>query len=172
MTRGLHERLEEGERPLWMRLPRGRLYRGGLRAVQICGHLLLTAVSVLFASVVYVPVPAKIVLGVILVAATNAPLVVWAVRRWPTVAGGGQSIYFVTDRRVGLLRPGGELCQVPICPELELDVRGGVMRFSVGDGTPVSFAGLGRNESGVVQLLVEQLREQCRSSEEGPAAAD
>lgn len=164
MNKGLSEHLEEGEKLLWMRMPSGGRWKKGLLAVQCAGHLLLTAVSVLFALSFPAPWFLQVTLGVVLVLSTNAPLAVWSVYRLPKVGGSGDAILFVTDRRVGMLRRTGELRQAPICPGLETAVRAGVIEFRLGERTPVSFAGMSREEillvTSVVDGMVQKAREQ------------
>jgi hypothetical protein len=154
---GLSERLQEGEKLLWMRMPSGGRWKKGLIGVQVTGHVLLSVVSVLFAMSFPGHWALQILLGVVLFVSTNAPLVVWSVYRLPKVGGSGDAILFVTDMRVGKLRRSGELRQAPICPGLQTAVRAGVVEFRLGERTPVSFAGMSREETLLVTSVVQGL---------------
>lgn len=157
MARRLQDALEEGERVLWERRPGGGELRRAMRAVQIGGHVLLTGVSVLFALSVPVGLAFQAALAVILCASTNGPLVAWAIYRLPAVQGGGDAIFFVTDRRVGALRASRELRQLPICQALTLTTLPGTIQFKIGEGASVSFGGLSQDEARLVSLLVTDL---------------
>jgi len=156
MARGLADLLEEGERVLWHSSPRGGELRRAILAIQITGHVFLTGVSVLFAASVPVTASWRVALAALLCLCTNAPLVAWAFYRWPKMRRGDAAL-FVTDRRVGLLRPSGELRQVPVSPRLGVSVRAGLIEFRIGEGAVVSFGGLREDEMRLVATLVEGL---------------
>ena len=157
MKEPLIGKLDEGEDLLWVRLPRGSGWRGGLLAVQIVGHILLTATSVVFALSVPVRGALQILLGGILFVCTNAPLVGWAFYRWPQIHPRGDAVLFVTDRRVGSLRSSGEMRQAPVSPSLEVVNRAGVVEFRLEDQTRVSFGSLTPDEAALVETLVDGL---------------
>lgn len=157
----LDDCLDRDERLLWKRLPHGGRVRRYLRTVQIAGHAVLTLAAVLFVFYSPMPVMHRVAMGLLLAAVTNAPLIVWARCRLPAIGGGGDAIFFLTDRRVGTLRPGGEIRQAPICPGLSLNVKASVIEFSLGERTPVYFGGLSREEVLLVCSVVEGLIKKC-----------
>ncbi len=159
----LEEYLDEDERLLWKRPPGREGLRAGLRVIQICGHLVLVICSILFALLLPLPLLHTVVLGFLLITATNAPLVIWALYRLPELSGSGDSLFFMTDRRVGLLRPDGEFRQAPICPGLHVNVnvRASLIEFSLGERTPVSFGGLKKEEILLVSSVAEGLIKKC-----------
>jgi len=161
--------LEEGERVLWKRPPRGGAVRRALLAVRVVGHVLLSVVSVLFAAIAPLEAPLRVALGAVLVVATNAPLVAWTLYRWPSVSRRGNVTVFVTDRRVGVLRPSGELRQAPICAGLRVLVRAGTIQFILRDRALVSVGGLGQDELVLLAALVERLVKKAGASGEGRA---
>ncbi|MBS3764184.1 MAG: hypothetical protein KGZ25_12870 [Planctomycetes bacterium] len=166
MTEALTEKLEKGEKPLWLRLPRKGHWRAVFLVIQIFGHLLLTILSVLFAwFLLPLRMVFKILLGTVLVVTTNAPLVAWAIKRLPVYTRSGDSIFFVTDRRVGILRPTGELQQLPLSGELELSLKAGVLEFSLGE-SHLCFAGLTEEEREIVMSLARGLVEKDNDSDE------
>ncbi len=157
--------LDEGERILWERNPGTGKSGKTLRWVQVGGHIFLTIVSLSFT--IYLPLTTslKVVLGVVLVITTNAPLFVWSLRRLPEYDKGGDAIFFLTDQRVGWLRPDGELRQAPICPGLKVNIKPnvGLVEFSLGERTPVSFGGLSKEEILLVSSVTEGLIQKCES---------
>jgi len=157
MSLRLQDALEEGERLLWERRPAGGELRRAVRAVQVAGHLLLTGVSVLLALSVPVGLGLRAALAAILCLATNAPLMAWAVYRWPKMRGSGDATFFVTDRRVGSLRASGEFRQLPVCRALTLTALPGTVQFRLGEGATVSFGGLSQDETRLVSILVRDL---------------
>lgn len=163
MEKKLEEFLDEDERLLWKRLPGGRGLHGTLRIVQALGHISLTVISGLFAF--YSPAPAayRILLGLLLIGATNAPLLIWARFRLPRIGGSNDSLLFLTDRRVGLFRPNGEIRQAPICPGLGVSVnrQASIIEFSLGERTPVIFGGLNAEEILLVSSVIEGLIKKC-----------
>lgn len=167
MGRTIEERLDNGERLLWERQPGSERLVSGLRTIRIAGHILLTVISIMFAFLLIVAgslrVSYGILLGILLIAATNAPLLVWAYYRLPALCGSGDAVFFLTDRRVGLLRPDGEIRQAPICPGLSVDVKldASLVEFSLGERTPVSFGGLRREEIFLVSSVAEGLIKKC-----------
>lgn len=167
MAISLREKLDKDEEIIWMRLPSRDKWGRMLGGIQIVGHALLTIVSIAFAYWTPVGLPLQILLGVILIAATNAPLVAWGSYRLPQIRGGGDSIYFITNKRVGMLRPGGELRQVPICPDLKMESKAGVFQLKLGgEGNPLSFGGLRRDELLLVSSVTEGLVKKARTAEE------
>lgn len=165
MNKGLSERLQDGEKLLWMRMPSGGTWKKILIGIQVVGHLMLTTVAVLFALSFPAHWALQTGVGIILVICTNAPLVAWSFYRLPKVEGAGDAIFFVTDRRIGKLRGSGELRQAPICPGLETNVRAGVLEFKLGERTPVSFGGLSREEALLVTSVVGGLVEKAQEAE-------
>ncbi len=164
----LEDYLDQDERLLWKRLPgRGRL-KAGLRSIQIGGHIVLSVISIAFtvlmAFAAPLSIPHVILLGILLIAATNAPLVIWAVYRLPALSGSGDAVFFLTDKRVGLIRPGGEIQQAPICPGLNVNIKAGasIIEFSLGERTPVTFGGLTKEEILLVSSVTEGLIGKCK----------
>jgi len=154
MRADLSGKLEEGEKLLWVRMPSALRGHAGLLVTQIIGHVLLTGLSVFFAFLFPVSLALRIVLSIILIVVTNGPLVAWAFYRWPQIRGAGDAVFFVTDRRVGMVRETGEMRQAPICPGLRMTLRAGVIEFRLGEATPVSFGGLRRDEQLLVTVIV------------------
>ena len=152
----LQDALAEGETLVWHRLPRGGQMQLAVLAVRVLGHVLLTGVSALFAVMMPVSTGVQVGLGIFLCITTNAPLVAWSFYRWPAIRRkSGDSLLFVTNRRVAKLRPSGELRQAPICAELKVVKHATMIEFKIGERTAVSFGSLTREEILLVTSVVE-----------------
>ena len=156
MVPELEGALEKGENLVWHRLPRGGRLGGVVLVIRIFGHVLLTAMSATLAVSMPVSTGLQVGLGIFLCVATNAPLVVWSFHRWPAIRRrSGDSVLFVTNRRVGKLRPSGEIRQAPISAGLTLVKHASMIEFRIGNRTAVSFSGLTREEMLLVASVVE-----------------
>ncbi len=164
----LEDYLDADEHLIWKRLPGRRRLTAGLRSIRIAGHAMLTVISVFFtvflAAASLLSILHAVLLGILLVAATNAPLIIWTRCRLPVLSGSGDAVFFLTDKRVGLMRPGGEIRQAPICPGLSMNIRteASIIEFSLGERTPVTFGGLSREEILLVISVTEGLVGKCK----------
>lgn len=160
----LEQYLDDDEKLVWVREPSRNRRKTILITVQVMGHLLLTAFAVFFAISFPLGWALRLVLGITLVISTNAPLVVWSIKRLPEISNGSDATIFVTDERVGKLRTTGELRQAPICPGLKMSHKGGLLQFNLGERTPVSFGGLNQEEALMVTSVVEGLVQKARET--------
>lgn len=153
----LKEVLDEDEKLLWRRLPSATGYGRDVLVVRILGHVLLTLTSVGVALCIPAGRSVQIAVGAVFCVASNAPLLVWAATKRHVQRGGSEALYFVTDRRLGVVEPSGEFKQVPIAPGLEMNTVPAIVEFVYQGHVCVSFAGLKESEQRLVTTLVQHV---------------
>ena len=154
MERRLAGLLDEDEKLLWLRKPSGTGYGRGVLAVRLAGHVLLTLMSAGLALCIPAGTATRVLVGFLFCVASNAPLIAWAGIRKSARPGGGNHLYFVTDRRVGSVSESGEFRQVPLVPALEVNLVSATVEFALPAQTPIYFAGLSASEQRLVMALV------------------
>ena len=157
MERTLQGLLDEDEKLLWRRLPSRAGCDGAVRAVQLLGHLLLTLMAVGLAVFVPARTAVKVLTGAIFCISANAPLFVWAFARRRRRLSASDSLYFVTNRRVGALSPSGEFRQIPLSAGLQVNLLPGMIEFVLHEQTSLSFTGLRDAELRLVAALAKNV---------------
>jgi len=147
--------LETGEKLLWVRA--GARRRRASCVVQVLGHALLTAVSAAVAASVQYPWRVQVLTGIVFWVSSNAPLVIWAVRKRRARHPASGDVFFVTDRRVGALRQSGGITQMPVVAELTVKVSPNAVQFDLHGQVPLSFEGLTGEQAEMVRFIVDRL---------------
>ena len=146
---------KEGERLLWQKRPPSIALRVALLAVNVFVILLATLISVAVGFWVRENLTTRVLVGLMFWLACITPLIIWTVKRRHSVRPRSNATYFITDRRLGVFYPAGELRQMPILPGLTWKVVGDVIEFEMAEQSPVSFGGLSENERQLVEAVVK-----------------
>jgi hypothetical protein len=168
MPTQLCDYLDADEKLLWQRLPAGSGQQNIVVAVRVGGHVILSAASMFLGLSVPAALALQIAIVAVLLVTMNLPLVVWGLYRWPNIRRGCDAHYFVTDRRIGLIRGSAELHQIPIHPKLQVVLLANAMSFRLGDSHQVSFGGLSKDEIRLLENIVVPLVKKARDRATAP----
>ncbi len=153
----LERLLESDERVLWIR--RGSPYARVRLAVQVLGHMLLTALSVVVGVSVSPRLQLQVLVGALFWVSSNAPLIIWSLRRRLRRPRSEGDVFFVTDRRVGILSALGGMVQMPLGAGFAMKVSPETVEFGMPGQVPLNFDGLTGAQVQLVALIVGHLLE-------------
>ena len=117
----------------------------------------MTVVSAAVAASIQYPWRMQVLTGMVFWVSSNAPLVIWAVYRRRARHPASGDVFFVTDRRVGVLRQSGGITQMPVVAGLSVKISPDAVQFDVPGQVPLSFEGLTSKQVEMVGFIVDRL---------------
>jgi hypothetical protein len=96
--------------------------------------------------------------------------VAWTLYKWPSLRPSSDAIYFLTERRAGLLRSSGELRQIPLQVGIRVMLFPSAITFKFGEEHQVTFAGLTAEETRLVEALVVAVLKRLQEDSRKPSA--